>query len=47
MKRFLAFELSKLQFKINKMIEFYQMYKTWCIYFDNKVDELYKQKYEK
>lgn len=45
--RRIAFEHNKMKFKINKMFEFYKLYKEWCMFFDKKVNELYTEKYEK
>jgi len=45
MLRKLEYKIRKLQFKINKMVEFWRMYKTYCIFLDAKCDELYKEKY--
>lgn len=42
----IQFELRRLQYKIQKIGEFYQMYKKWVLFFDSKTDEMYKLKYK-
>lgn len=40
--KYIYYKLVKMKYKLNKLIEFYRLYKNWCIFFDDFCDKRWK-----